>query len=470
MQDTSKIKHIFVLMLENRSFDHMLGYSGIPGINGLSGKTFTNDDTAGEPVPTTKDAVYSGDYDSDPGHDFSDVMVQLWGNGPQAGDPPMTGFVKSYAAKCGGNVQRSHRIMKCFDPGSIPVLATLARQYAVCDNWFSSIPGPTLPNRLFVHCGTSDGRLDMAPEYFAGFKTIYEVLDQASVAAYPEGISSTIYSPGWTSAATFSYLMKQQGQFFGTLQDFYDDCGGHERDVPAYCFIEPRYSSGLDGETFFPESDQHPDSDVWQGEKLIYNVYQHIHKNKSLWESSVLVITYDEHGGLYDHVSPPTCVSPDGKKSEDPPFDFTRLGVRVPTVIVSPYIDPGRVSHIQFDHTSIIATVRNLLTGAHNDGVLGNRAAAANTFDVPSILNRDEPRQDNPNIPISPEPPISTTPVLTNDLQQEQVAHAIYLNKRLPANKQVQTDPNEIKTDQQADAYCTEVLMKTREASARGEL
>ena len=102
MKDTSKIKHIFVLMLENRSFDHMLGYSGIPGINGLSGKTLTNDDTTGEPVQTTNDAVYSGDYHDDPGHDFDDVMLQLWDNGPQAGDPPMTGFVKSYAAKCHG--------------------------------------------------------------------------------------------------------------------------------------------------------------------------------------------------------------------------------------------------------------------------------------------------------------------------------------------------------------------------------
>ena len=307
----------------------------------------------------------------------------------------------------------------------------------------------------------------MSPEYFAHFKTIYEVLDQSSVPAHREGIPSTIYSPGWTSAATFSYLMKYQDQFFGTLQDFYDDCQGDEGDVPAYCFIEPRYGSGLDGETFLPESDQHPDSDVWQGEKLIYNIYQQIHKRQALWESSILVITYDEHGGLYDHVSPPTCVSPDGKTSEDPPFDFTRLGVRVPTVIISPYINPGTVSHIEFDHTSIIATVRNLLTGAYKDNVLGNRAAVANTFDVPSILNRDEPRPDNPYIPIAPQPPISTTPVLLNDLQQEQLEHAVHLNSQLPPNEQVQTDPNEIKTDQQADAYCSEVLMKARR-SGRG--
>ncbi len=470
MKDTSKIKHIFVLMLENRSFDHMLGYSGIPGINGLSGKSFANDDAAGQAVPTSKDAVYSGDYQSDPGHDFDEVMMQLWRAGQRTEIPPMTGFVRSYAAKCGGDVQRSHRIMKCFDPGRLPVLTVLARQYAVCDNWFSSLPGPTLPNRLFVHCGTSGGRLDMSPEYFSGFRTIYEVLDRASVPAYPQGIPSTIYSPGWTSAATFWYLMRYQDQFFGTLQDFYDDCQQDERNVPAYCFIEPRYSSGLDGETFLPESDQHPDSDVWQGEKLIYNVYQAIRKNKPLWESSIFVITYDEHGGFYDHVPPPSCVSPDGKTSEDPQFDFTRLGVRVPAVIVSPYINPGTVSHIEFDHTSIIATVRSLLTGVHKDNVLGNRAAAANTFDDPTILNRDEPRQDKPYIPVTPQPLASKKPVLPNDLQREQVKHATYLNNRLPAKERVQTDPSGIKTDQEADAYCSEVMMKVRHLSGRGEL
>lgn len=470
MKDLSKIRHIIVLMLENRSFDHMLGYSGIPGIDGLVGKHFTNEDVSMQSVPTSNDAIYSGDYDSDPGHDFADVATQLWGTSPQTGKPPMSGFIASYAAKCGGNVQNSHRIMKCFDPGKLPVLTTLARKYAVCDNWFSSLPGPTLPNRLFVHCGTSNGRLDLSPEDFSGFRTIYEVLDRASTPAYPKGIPSTIYSPGWTSAATFWYLMRYQDQFFGTLQNFYDDCQGNEVDVPAYCFLEPRYSSGVDGETFFPESDQHPDSDVWQGEKLIYNVYQAIHKNKSLWESSILVITYDEHGGFYDHVPPPNCVSPDGKVSEDPAFDFTRLGVRVPAVIVSPYINSGTVSHIEFDHTSIIATVRKLLTGVHSDNVLGNRAASAKTFDDPSILNRDDAREDNPYIPVTPQPPMTKSPAPINDLQCEHISHASYLNAQLPPGEQVKRDPKGIKTDQEADAYCSEVMRKARHVSGRGEL
>src|SRR5947209_4591502 len=114
--DLKKIKHIFVLMLENRSFDHMLGYSNIVGIDGLSEQIYTNRDAVEEPVPTTPDADYAGGYDTDPGHDFADVQVQLYGTPtPTAGQQPdMSGFVKSYAAKCGTDVARSHRVMRCF--------------------------------------------------------------------------------------------------------------------------------------------------------------------------------------------------------------------------------------------------------------------------------------------------------------------------------------------------------------------
>lgn len=463
--DPSKIKHVFALMLENRSFDHMLGYSNLPGIDGLIGKNLSNPDTSGEAIPATPDANYAGDFDRDPGHDFDDVTLQLYGtHTPAVGrQPDMTGFVESYGEKCGGDVPSSHRIMRCFDPSKLSALVTLGKEYAVCDRWFSSIPGPTLPNRLFVHCGTSGGRLDMSPEYFSGFKTIYELLDRASVPdTYPKGVPSTIYSDGWTSAATFPYLLKYQDQFFGTLDDFYSDCARNERDVPAYCFIEPRYSSGFVDDTFFPQNDQHPDSDVRQGEKLIYKVYQAIRKNKGLWESSVLLITYDEHGGLYDHVPPSITTAPDQQTSQNPAFDFTRLGIRVPAVIVSPYIEPGTVSHIQFDHTSIIATVRKMLTGIWQDSSLGKRAAQANTFDDASILNRADPRQDEVDLQAPVSPVSSTKPVPINDLQRQHVQQAAYLDRQLPPDKRTGVDPTTITTDQQADAYIARVFAAVR--------
>jgi phospholipase C len=194
-----EIKHVIVLMLENRSFDHMLGLSGITGIDGvlangaLKPECRNNRDSVGEPVPPSPDADYAGDYDSDPGHDYADVKVQLYGTStPATGQQPnMSGFVKSYADKYRLNPAASHRVMLCFAPDKLPVLVTLAKQFAVCDRWFSSLPGPTLPNRLFTHCGTSGRRLDMSPEYFNGFGTIFELLDKSSTPTYPKGIPAT---------------------------------------------------------------------------------------------------------------------------------------------------------------------------------------------------------------------------------------------------------------------------------------
>jgi phospholipase C len=150
-------------------------------------------------------------------------------------------------------------------------------------------------------------------------------------------------------------------------------------------------------------NDEHADHDMEAGEQLIHDVYQAIRSNKEVWESSILVITYSQHGGFYDHVPPPTTVSPDGVIAQDPgqnvakikAFDFTRLGVRVPAVIISPYIEPGTVDHTVYDHTSVIATARKLFLGkAAATSYLTERDRLANTFD--HLLTRATPRTDNP--------------------------------------------------------------------------
>ena len=288
----------------------------------------------------------------------------------------------------------------------------------------------------------------MSPEYFSGFRTVYEVLDRANV-------SAAVYSGGWSSTATFSFLLKNQGSCFATLEDFYSDCDGDESDIPQYCFLEPRYSSGFVNERFLPQNDQHPDSDVRQGDKLIYSVYKAIRKNKKLWESSILVITYDEHGGMYDHVVPGPISSPDGKT--DLGFDFTRLGVRVPAVIVSPYIAPGTVSPLLFDHTSLIATARRQFTGIWQDETLGKRAAAANTFTVASILNSPQLRLDDVLIPDPAPPPPSQAELPLNDLQRQHVLHAAFVDRQLPSDMRSGIDPKTVTTDHEADRYCGRV-------------
>src|SRR5258708_23836501 len=174
-------------MLENRSFDHMLGFmkSDDYPIDGVNGDE-ANLDPDGVSVAVSKGADFSGDFQVDPGHHFPDVNTQIFGNREGTGDPTMKGFVKAYAQMGGSSTKQSHSIMKCFSPGpvpacKIPVLVTLAEQYAVCDRWFSSVPGPTLPNRSYAHAATSVGRVDMNPIWFEEGKNIYELPAESGV-------------------------------------------------------------------------------------------------------------------------------------------------------------------------------------------------------------------------------------------------------------------------------------------------
>lgn len=440
-----EIKHLIVLMLENRSFDHMLGFSGIPGVDGIDDPDkFTNQNSAGHVFRISDDASPTGL--PDPGHDFEDVCKQLYwkpGMGDKNGvdlwreahltglEPAMKGFVRSYEKYKDDD---SGHVMKCFNQVSTPVLTRLAREFAVCNYWYSSIPGPTLPNRLFAHAGWSHGRLDMSAEDFNISPTVYEILDCANV-------SSTIYADGWTAAATFWNLMQHQDQFFGTLDNFYQDC--YDNNLPSYCFLEPRYSAGVVDGVFRPQNDQHPDSDVAEGEQLIYSIYKAIRSNRKVWESSMFVIVYDEHGGLYDHVVPPAATPP--QDCTDPTFGFAfdRYGVRVPAVIVSPFTNHV-VLNQTFDHTSLVATARKLFTGQYQDSLLGNRAAGVNTLDL--ALNRD-PKTDGPrnqHIEFAPRPVNrgeQDQEHLQRGLNHLQVAHlkqALLVNEKLPASLQYQ--------------------------------
>src|SRR5258707_1343767 len=172
------LKHIVVLMMENRSFDHMLGFAQSPTwpIDGLKGNE-TNADSAGNVVQVSSDSGYAGDFTPDPGHAGFDVLTQLYGdaNTSVMQQPTMSGFVRSYEGKT-HDPKAAHRIMKCFSPKTLPILTTLAQQFCVFDNWFSSVPGPTFPNRAFIHAATSMGRVDMGIDWRNLSTTIYERL------------------------------------------------------------------------------------------------------------------------------------------------------------------------------------------------------------------------------------------------------------------------------------------------------
>ncbi len=443
-------------MMENRSFDHLFGFlkSDLYPIEGLTGNE-SNLDGQGEPVKVSTDANYSGDLGTDPGHHFPDVNIQIFGNIEGAGAPTMSGFVIDYQKMCGGNLSKSRRIMKCFTSKRVPVITTLAQQYAVCDHWFSSIPGPTLPNRSFAHAATSVGRLDMNPTWFDEAKTIYELLGES-------GVSSKIYFHDLSMAQTFKNLqLGDQNKYFGQFNRFLDDC--EKGTLPAYSFVEPRFNADNSGDAL-PANDQHPDHDVQEGETLILDVYNAVRKSP-LWESTILLIVYDEHGGTYDHVPPPATMNPDGKFCIDPAFDFTRLGVRVPAVVISPWIEPETIDSNQYDHASIVATARKLFLGADwQTKFLTARDQAALTFD--GLLTRDTPRTDT----VNPKQPFrQTTPAVRaarqaalplSDFQKTQVGLTQLVNQGLPPDRQSPIAVESIQTQADAAAFHKDVLSR----------
>jgi phospholipase C len=378
MAGLDSLKHVVVLMMENRSFDHMLGAlkAQDPRIDGLTG-TENNPDTTGSLVLVQPLAQYQGQLDPDPDHHFPGVDLQIFGGDTSPTRvPTMQGFVKSYFAQR-KDVKHSRQIMHYFKPEKLPVLTTLATEFALFNRWFSSIPGPTLCNRAFAHYGTSFGHVGMEVFYVnQQFKSVYERL-------VANGFTAKIYYFDQASSSLeVINILRNQPQFFGTYDQFLNDCRLGQ--LPDYSFIEPNYTDHDGSSGAMIASDQHPDHHVREGERFIASVYNAIRSNRSLWESTALLVTYDEHGGIYDHVPPPACM-PDGFVAQPKdtgtslPFFFDRLGVRVPAVLVSPWIPRGTVVNDRvFEHASIPATITEFLLHGFDDR--SPREKAAETY------------------------------------------------------------------------------------------
>ena len=369
-----QIAHVVVLMMENHSFDQMLGSlsTEIPGLDGIDpGNLRSNSD-----YPDAAQVVHQGEtfetsLSLDPAHDFDDVQRQLLNSN--------SGFVKDYAlAHPNCTAAEKKQIMAYYPPGALPVLHTLARNFAVCDRWFSSLPGPTWPNRFFVHSGTSKGHVKMPSGIF---DLSWHLYDQATVfdRLCEKDISWKIYHNGEAQSLVLINQLLHAAHYHD-ITLFFDDAKGDEKDFPQYVFIEPCYSGS-------GQNDQHPPSDIMKGELLIAQIYNALRSNEALWRKTLFVLLYDEHGGFYDHVMPPPTVAPDSSTIE---FNFQQLGLRVPAILISPWIDP-QVIHTVFDHTSLL----KYLTDKWELGPLGARTAQADTF-TEALEKRGTPRDDAP--------------------------------------------------------------------------
>jgi phospholipase C len=366
-----KLKHIVVLMMENRSFDHMLGALKAQDarIDGLSGNE-SNPDSTGAQFAVRADADFQGQLDPDPDHHFAAVDLQIFNNAnPRVAN--MQGFINSYFNQR-RDTDHSRKIMYYFKPENLPVLTNLATEFAVFNRWFASIPGPTICNRAFAHYGTSFGRVTMDPFYVhTVYKSIYQRLAAANRTA------KIYYYDVPSSTMEVVNLLQDQPQFFGTYQQFISDC--KKGVLPDYSFIEPNYTDHEVNGVEELATDQHPDHNMQAGERFIATIYNAIRGNDDLWPSTALLIVYDEHGGIYDHVQPPNCL-PDGFVAQPKDtgtgrtFEFDRLGVRVPAVLISPWIPKGTVvsplkadgsidNERIFEHASIPATVTGFFLG-----------------------------------------------------------------------------------------------------------
>ena len=344
--DADPIRHVVVLMLENRSFDHVLGglKKAIPDLDGVNpAKPAENVDATTlktyKQLPIAKDRV---SHCFKVPHEHADVVQQLANGGKH--------FVDSFVTNNPhASEDERKQVMAYFKDGDLPVTHALAKNYLVCNRWFSSLPGPTWPNRFFVHSGTSLGNVVMPSlhepcsieQVWGKFTqpTIYDRLEAA-------GISWRIYHDGFPQSIVLDRL---KGPFHDGRYAPIDDFIEHARDeksFPAYVFIEPRFLGGF----LCKENDQHAPTGMLDGERLVASVYNAIRSNDELWRSTLFVLTYDEHGGFYDHVTPPEAIAPDDSPST---FAFDRLGVRVPTILISPWL-PAGCDDTVYDHTSIL--------------------------------------------------------------------------------------------------------------------
>jgi phospholipase C len=318
------IEHIVVLMLENRSFDHMLGFlytdqqNQSPAGQAFDGLTGNESNPAANGEAVKVYAIQASDSNAyfqpgaDPGEGYSATNSQLFGT-IDAPSPPVAtnqGFVSDYAYTLGWESRKpswsvlpgtvASDIMGMYTPSMLPVLSALARGYAVCDQWFSSVPTETLPNRAFVCAATSQGHMDDNTKTYTS-PSIFGLLSQHNQSWVIYG-----YNQPPLTRMNFPDTTNASDDHFGLFTDF--KIAAQNGTLPAYTFLEPSWDS--------TGNSQHPNYDVALGEQFIHDVYYALRNNEAQWNKTLLIVTYDEHGGCYDHVPPPSgAVPPDDSAS-----------------------------------------------------------------------------------------------------------------------------------------------------------
>ncbi|XP_031489778.1 non-specific phospholipase C6-like isoform X2 [Nymphaea colorata] len=463
------IKTVVVLVMENRSFDHILGWMKAtnPNIDGVTGKECNPKSTL---HPDTDFICFTdgAEYvDPNPGHDFEAVTEQLFGSVNATGAnsvPPMNGFVQQ---ALGVSSDLPGKVMQGFRPESIPVYKTLVEEFAVFNRWFSSLPGPTQPNRLFIYSATSHGATGHLPRQLAGGypqKTIFDSVHES-------GLSFGVY---FQSIPTTLFLKNMRKLKYISNFHFYDlkfKRDARNGKLPNLCLIEPRYYDLK----IIEANDDHPSHDVSNGQRLVKEVYETL-RSSPQWNETLLIITYDEHGGFFDHVPTPAqnVPNPDGNTGPAPYFfKFDRLGVRVPTIMVSPWIKKGTVigrpqgptPSSEYEHSSIPATIKKLFN--LNSNFLTHRDAWAGTFEQ-IVGDLQAPRTDCPVVLPSVSKKLRTTAAKEDTNLSEFQTELVHLAAVLNGDQVLSSFPDETSrrmSVKDGDEYVSGAVSRFMEAS-----
>jgi len=317
------VEHIVVLMMENRSFDHFLGslktdkgYAASANVEGLTGTESNPAPDGGAAVTVFKMSNFTPE---DPPHGWDACHTQF-------NSGKNDGFVAAHKGATQNEVMGYH------DRSQIPLYYWFADNFAICDHWHASVLGPTWPNRFYLHATTSKGKKDNTPFYTGAPDTIWDALDA-------KGITAKNYAAGAVSWYTGGFAGKLIGgkNPSAKIDAFFDDAKNGK--LPQFSIIDPDFQA----------SDDHPDHNIQRGQAFVASIYKALAESP-LWSKTLFILTYDEHGGFFDHVPPPPTT--------DATKDFNQLGFRVPAFVIGPMVKKGYVCKTTLEHSSVAATLK----------------------------------------------------------------------------------------------------------------
>lgn len=395
MAKLDAIKTIVVVMMENRSFDHMLGYLSLPPFNrtdvdGLKADPtwmarFTNYDNGRAIQPFLNTDPFDMPDDFDPPHERPNMAANL--GTLQNGAYPMNGFASAIPASVSTNPDVRKLVMSCFGAEQVPMSHFFSQNFAICDRWFSALPAGTQPNRLMSMSGET--MIDINHDILPPQDLVYDWLTARGVSwrVYHQGIPFFTMMLKWAPEIVLSKHFCAFDNLAGDLMNSAPD------DLPQVIFVEPTYQ---DAPHLGFATDEHAPSGVSNGQEFLMQVYNAL-VNSPFWDNALMIVDYDENGAFFDHVTPPMIpTAPQARANWSNPSPFISLGPRIPAYVISPFVKPGSVYHGTLDHTSVLKLLGEKFdsNGSYSPIVDGRPVQS-----LSDILDFDNPISDPPAAP-----------------------------------------------------------------------